>query len=416
MNGLHINACRSIVLLAGAVCLAGCASNPSATRPSSRLFPPFLYGAPIPTNRPVPFLTEESASIDQPSSDDVIQLTSYTADDLRVDGEGAEDEILLSASESPSDEPSADLIALDGETDAETEDGVDPIAIGLDADEEDEIEPVGHAHKAKKAEKAAQKGMVEHLMDGSMLTLKKAPKKPDCERVAMEQTGVIKKKKRARWGDMAVNNPCFPRELKMSSHPLYVVEPPDVLYIEALQLLPNRPVAGERLVRQDGTISLGYYGQLHVSGLTLAEIEDKIRSRLADYVNDPQVYVDVAAFNSKVYYVLGQVQQTGRLPITGKETVLDAVTLAGGLTNYAQKQRIHVARPNPGGGCDQILHVDWFALTHAGDTRTNYQLLPGDRVMVPGTPGYRVLVFFDSFLSPLERVANILVLGRFLQR
>lgn len=225
--------------------------------------------------------------------------------------------------------------------------------------------------------------------------------------------GKPKQKKKSR-SDIGSNNPCFPRELRMASHPLYVVDPPDVLYLEALQLLPNRPVAGERLVRQDGTISLGYYGQLHVAGLTLAEIEDKIRDRLSEYVQNPQVYVDVASFNSKVYYVLGQVNQTGRLPVTGNETVLDAVTLAGGLTNYARKKEIHVARPNPGGGCDQILHVDWEAITSCGDTRTNYQLLPGDRVVIPGTRGFGASVFLDNFLTPVERIAAIGALGRFI--
>jgi polysaccharide export outer membrane protein len=222
----------------------------------------------------------------------------------------------------------------------------------------------------------------------------------------------LKAKKKSR-SDIGSNNPCFPRELRMASHPLYVVDPPDVLYIEALQLLPNRPVAGERLVRQDGTISLGYYGQLHVAGLTIAEIEEKLRDRLSEYVQDPQVYVDVAAFNSKVYYVLGQVQQTGRLPITGNETVLDAVTLAGGLTNFAKKKDIHIARPNPGGGCDQILHVDWEAISSCGDTRTNYQLLPGDRVVIPGTSGFGASVVLDNFLTPIERIAALGALFRF---
>lgn len=202
-----------------------------------------------------------------------------------------------------------------------------------------------------------------------------------------------------------------PHELDLASHPLYVVEPPDVLYIEAQQLLAGRPVLGERLVRQDGTISLGYYGQIHVAGLTLEEIEEKIRRHLSHYTQDPQVYVDVASFNSKVYYVLGQVQQTGRLPVTGKETVLDAITLAGGLTNYAKVRELHVVRPSEEG--DRVLRVDYRAIVDRGDARTNYQLMPGDRVVVPGTKGFRVSVFFDNFLTPIERVSSLFSLYRF---
>ncbi|MBY0586925.1 polysaccharide biosynthesis/export family protein [bacterium] len=213
--------------------------------------------------------------------------------------------------------------------------------------------------------------------------------------------------------DIAYNNPRFPRELRMESHPQYIVEPPDVLYIEALSILPNRPLLGERLVRQDGTISLGYYGQVHVAGLTLLEIENKIRQHMKRYVENPQIYVDVASFNSKVYYVLGQVQQQGRLPVTGKETVLDAITLAGGLTNFAAIDKMHIARPNPGGGCDQILWVDWKSLAFCGDTRTNYQVLPGDRIVIPGTGGFQTNVALDNYLSPFERFASLFGLIRF---
>jgi polysaccharide export outer membrane protein len=239
------------------------------------------------------------------------------------------------------------------------------------------------------------------------------------EREQMRGMGI---KPRRRWyqswkadpnPDIAYNNPCFPRELRMASHPQYLIEPPDVLYIEAITILPSRPLLGERLVRQDGTISLGYYGQVHVAGLTILEVETKIRKHMERYVENPQVYVDVASFNSKVYYVLGQVQQQGRLPITGKETVLDAITLAGGITNFAAVDKIHVARPNPGGGCDQVLWVDWKSLAYCGDTRTNYQLMPGDRVVVPSTNGFKTNVIFDNYLSPVERLGAIFGLFRF---
>jgi len=213
--------------------------------------------------------------------------------------------------------------------------------------------------------------------------------------------------------DMGYNNPMVPRELRKVQHPLYVVEPPDVLYIEALELIPNRPISGERLVRPDGTISLGYYGQISVAGLTLPEIEEKIRKRLEDYVNSPEVYVDVAYFNSKVFYVLGQTQQTGRLPITGNETVLDGIVLAGGVTNFADKNRIFLARPNPGGGCDQVFHIDYHAVTECGDTRTNYQLLPGDRIVVMPTKGYATTVWMDNYITPVERITNLFALFRF---
>lgn len=203
----------------------------------------------------------------------------------------------------------------------------------------------------------------------------------------------------------------LPRELDKASLPEYVVEPPDILYIEALNTLPTQPLGGEKLVRPDGTINLGYYGDIHVAGLTLAEIERKIEDRLRHYVRSPRVHVDMAAFNSKVFYVMGQVVQPGRLPLTGNETVLDAIMLAGGLTNYAEKCEITVVRPVPLCSCHEVLPVDWPAIVKCGDTTTNYQLMPGDRVVVPGTMGYQAAVWLDNFLTPVERVLGTILLG-----
>lgn len=204
----------------------------------------------------------------------------------------------------------------------------------------------------------------------------------------------------------------LPRELDKASLPEYMVEPPDVIYIEALNTLPNYPLGGEKLVRPDGTINLGYYGDLHVAGRTLSEIEAKIEDRLKHYVNNPRVHVDIAAFNSKVFYVMGQVVQPGRLPLTGNETVLDAVMLSGGLTNYADKCKIRLVRPRPLCSCDLVLPVDWEAIVKCGDTTTNYQLMPGDRVLVNPTSGFEAAVFLDNFLTPVERVLGVINLGR----
>ena len=60
-----------------------------------------------------------------------------------------------------------------------------------------------------------------------------------------------------------------PHEGAMIDLPL-VVEPPDLVIIEVLEALPGRPISGERLVRPDGNINLGFYGEIHVRGLTLA--------------------------------------------------------------------------------------------------------------------------------------------------
>ncbi len=153
----------------------------------------------------------------------------------------------------------------------------------------------------------------------------------------------------------------------------------------AIRMIP----AGEHLVKMDGTINLGIYGCVYTAGLNLAQIREAIEARLAHHRLKAEVAVDVLAYNSKVYYVIfdgaGCGQQVVRLPITGNETVLDAVSHVNGLPAVACKKRIWVARPNPCEiGCDQILPVDWRAITEGASTGTNYQILPGDRVYVKG--------------------------------
>ncbi len=78
----------------------------------------------------------------------------------------------------------------------------------------------------------------------------------------------------------------LPRELSKVSMPDYVVEPPDIIVVEVLEALPGRPITGERLVRPDGKISLGFYGDVYVAGLTTDEIKEKIVLHLRKYIND----------------------------------------------------------------------------------------------------------------------------------
>ncbi len=66
----------------------------------------------------------------------------------------------------------------------------------------------------------------------------------------------------------------------------YVVEPPDLLIVEVLEALPGRPISGERLVRPDGKISLGFYGDVYVAGLTIPEVKEKIVRHLQKFLSD----------------------------------------------------------------------------------------------------------------------------------
>jgi polysaccharide export outer membrane protein len=183
-------------------------------------------------------------------------------------------------------------------------------------------------------------------------------------------------------------DPEQPRELDMVSMPPYVVEPPDELDIAV------RPEVADLIstvtVQADGNIDLGFNGDVYVAGLTLDQVETKIAQQLTAKAgaNRPrapyQVSVRVTnSGSSKTYYVIGSVKNQGRFPITGNDTVLDAI-LTAGLLSQSLPEKSYLVRPHPAGGADQVLKIDWFGIKDRGDTLTNYQVLPGDRIIVPG--------------------------------
>lgn len=185
--------------------------------------------------------------------------------------------------------------------------------------------------------------------------------------------------------------------------------------VSLAQSQATQRITGPHLVRPDGTISLATYGQLRVAGLTLAEVRRAVEARLAETLQDPVVTVDVQNYNSKLVYVIfdgaGAGQSIYRLPVTGNDTVLDAIAQVNGLTAVSDLNRIWVNRPSPAGAGHQILPVDWRAVTECGDTATNYQLMPGDRVFVGAVPLIGVDVRMARLFAPLERVLGVTLLG-----
>ena len=152
----------------------------------------------------------------------------------------------------------------------------------------------------------------------------------------------------------------------------------------------QQQIAGEHLVGSDGRVNLGIYGSVYVAGMTVIEARHAIETHLTRFLDDPRVAVDVGAYNSKVYYVItegaGFGDSVSRFPVTGNETVLDAMSQINGLSRLASKSHIWIARPVPeGNGCDQILPIYWDKITRDGETATNYQVCRAIEFSFPPT-------------------------------
>ncbi len=204
--------------------------------------------------------------------------------------------------------------------------------------------------------------------------------------------GLLDQHKADQIPQLGVIDPQQPKELDMVSQPLHTIEPPDELELGIRPEVPELSSTSTVVVRADGNIDLGFYGDLYVAGLTLEQSELKIAQHVAAVATQrgrpPKSPLEVSARlvngrDSKRYYVLGTVTQQNSFPLTGSETVLDAI-LAAGLRSNSLPEKAYLVRPHPmGSGC-QILRIDWDGITRRGDTLTNYQLFPGDRIYVPG--------------------------------
>lgn len=178
----------------------------------------------------------------------------------------------------------------------------------------------------------------------------------------------------------------LPRELNKSLLAPYVVEPGDTLLVLPARLDSPLRLPGDQPVLQDGTIDLGEFGRPVVAGKTLPDIEADIRrlvvSRAKDK-DDALLSVRLIGRSSKVFYVLGEVNAPGAFPLAGRETVLDGIIAAGGITRRATTQKIILSRPTDPCGCRILLPICYDNIVQIGDTSTNYQIQPGDRIYIP---------------------------------
>jgi polysaccharide export outer membrane protein len=132
-------------------------------------------------------------------------------------------------------------------------------------------------------------------------------------------------------------------------------------------------------VRPDGFITLPMVGEVQAEGRTTVELEQDIAHRLQKYIQTPRVTVMVREVNSSRVYVTGEVQKPGAFPLRGQVTVLQALAMAGGLTEFADRNGMMVIRGNNG----PHIPVRYSDLIDRRAQGADFPLQPGDTVVVP---------------------------------
>src|SRR5579859_7325119 len=128
--------------------------------------------------------------------------------------------------------------------------------------------------------------------------------------------------------------------------PEYLLGPGDKLRIEVYK---DPQMSQSVQIRPDGKVTLPLVGDLEASGRTPVELRDTVTRALREYMNNPVVTVIVVEATTATAYVVGGVTHPGAVPVLGHLTVLQALAMAGGLTDFADRKNIRVLRKGSGG-------------------------------------------------------------------
>jgi polysaccharide export outer membrane protein len=165
--------------------------------------------------------------------------------------------------------------------------------------------------------------------------------------------------------------------LPQFSHAEYVIGREDVIAVEVWK---DPSLSAKVPVRPDGKISLPMIGEVQAEGRTAGDLKSEITQRLKPMVEQPVVSVMVSEINAAKFYVLGEVAHPGAFPVRGQVSVIQALALAGGPTEYADPRSVVVIRPGRNGK-EARYKVDAKDVL-AGHARA-LPLEPGDTVYVP---------------------------------
>ena len=164
----------------------------------------------------------------------------------------------------------------------------------------------------------------------------------------------------------------------VTQDPNYTIGPQDVLDIsvwkepELTRTVPVRP---------DGKISMPLLNDVQAAGLTPSQLAAQITDSLKKFVTEPQVTVIVSQINSQRVYIIGEVLRAGAYPLLPGMTVLQALSSAGGFTQFASLGRIYILRNE--NGKQKKYQFNYKAAISGKDVDQNFTLKAGDTIVVP---------------------------------
>ncbi|MDF0643610.1 MAG: polysaccharide biosynthesis/export family protein [Nitrospira sp.] len=160
----------------------------------------------------------------------------------------------------------------------------------------------------------------------------------------------------------------------------YIIGPEDILEITVWK---NADLSKQVQVRPDGRISLPLLGDISAVAKTPTQLTEEISTGLRAYMENPTISIMIKDVQSYNIYVLGEVNKPGKYPLKSKTTLLQGITVAGGFTPMAARNKIVVFRFTKDGEGQTKLKASYDDIVVRDGSSQNIELKPGDQIVVP---------------------------------
>jgi protein involved in polysaccharide export with SLBB domain len=188
----------------------------------------------------------------------------------------------------------------------------------------------------------------------------------------------------------------------------YTIGPGDILQI----MVRNQPeFTGRFVVNDNGYIQYNFVGDVKAAGFTKEELKSVLREKLVQFVKYPELSVIILEYRSKFVYVLGNVTKPGKYPMQGDNLTLREAVIFAGLPERetSAMKRTRIIRETEDG--PKSIKVNLKEVLLEGRLDKNYDLLPGDIVVVPQSRFHTTTTWFSKIISPLFQALAVYEIG-----
>ena len=178
----------------------------------------------------------------------------------------------------------------------------------------------------------------------------------------------------------------------------YTLGPEDVIEVSVMR---HPEFSGTFHINQEGKLQYKFVGDMEVSGLTKQQLEEKIKNVISNYVISPEPNVTIVEYNSKVFYVLGEVGAPGKYNMRSEFIpVREAIFQAGLPTTSAAMRKCRIITPTKTGN-PKVRKVNLYSVLYGGNLRRNIEMQPGDVLYVPSTVMAKIITVINPFASTI---------------